>query len=247
VKNIRENKLIEVNADDLRRMSIISQENNELNDEPIKISKKQEYVVSTARVLMEIIYKFDLIDAAQGLINSACPRRVNITKLDFLSYHLESYLNNFIAIFDRCLKLVNQVLLIGLSAEEVRYNRLMKSEEVAENGEVLAAAIEFKNDLKKPNIIGLRITVQHHRTFDDEHYTRLAYGEAQLYENSQKISDLPKALISISRLNREYKKFRKDWTEGIGIFNDLISVRTDDLLNALFAQYQKNIKNLPDK
>lgn len=127
----------------------------------------EKFHLSTFRATSQIFYKLESLDHCIAYINSYPSTNLwkkNFGRSDYVKYHLENYYGNVVAVFDRCLLLVNHLYDLGFAPQDAKFNLISKNKHL-EGTETLMVLKAIHKGLE--NIRSVRNFIEHQGSLSD--------------------------------------------------------------------------------
>ena len=138
-----------------------------------RMSKKEKTIIDLFYYTNEVLSKLQTLEYYLVFLNSY-PNSKSLRKIssrsEYIVYHFESYLNNVIGVFDRCLNLINFVYDLGIEDKHVKFELIISNKHI-KNEPIREIIILFDKVLK--NIRKLRNSTTHHRRYSDEDLVKM--------------------------------------------------------------------------
>ncbi len=203
----------------------------------VNLEKDEQSTVDCFKLVKEIDLKIRDLNYCIYLIKyypSNKKLRDNITRHDYIIYHLEYFYINVVALFDRILKLSNFVHDIGLSDKYVKLDILITNKKISKQH--VSALKKFNKSIEE--IRGIQNNIKHKEKLKDP-----GIKNAQLLESLYRVNNLDKKSAAYLGSKKEYNKYIKDKVQKIKEFNDTIEVVVFDLVDSFYSTYESNFIN----
>lgn len=210
---------------------------------------EEEYAVKSMIATTELINVCEqmgyCVDFLTGFRSKNFPEHSNITRLDYIVYHLENYFIRTGMVLDRSLLLVNIVFQLGLPEKQCRMAT------VAENHHVARTTVQksLKRILKTVSPVqAKRNTVIHERGYTDEELKELeifSVLEKTGSDTAKKYFHLSKTMTdnAVASKKEELQKINQE------VFKDVIALfdSLEEIFNVKFASliHSRTIEDLP--
>ena len=234
-------KLIEK---DERKERLLEGFKKKLNGEDIpsrwdSLPADEKFHISTFRATSEILYKLQSLDYCVAYINSypSTPLwKKNFGRAEYIKYHLENYYGNIVAVFDRCLVLVNHLYNLGFNPQDTKYNLIIKNKHL-ENTDTLRMLKAINKGLE--GIRSVRNYIEHQGSLTDKKLDDISFYEL-IYTKGRTKGKLKNVLKVYLKL--QYSEYLRDKKKEIKDNNAALTAAVNSLFDSLYEKYTDGMK-----
>lgn len=199
----------------------------------------EKFHISTFRATSEILYKLHSLDYCVAYINSypnTALWKKSFGRSDYIKYHLENYYGNIVAVFDRCLLLVNHLYDLGFDPQDAKYNLITKNKHL-ENTDTLKVLKAVHKGLE--GIRSVRNYIEHQGSLSDKELDDIA-----MYELIYTKGNTKKKLHNVLRvyLKLQFSSYIHKKKTEIKNNNATLVDAVNSLFNSLHQKYIKEMK-----
>lgn len=234
-------KLIERDKDTLTESFKKTISGEEIPSKWNSLPMDEKFHISTFRATSQIIYKLESLDHCVAYINSYPSTTLwkkNFGRSDYIKYHLETYYGNIVAVFDRCLLLVNHLYDLGFDPQDAKYNLITKNKHL-EGTETLRVLKAIHKGLE--NIRSVRNYIEHQGSLSDKELDDISMYEL-IYRKGNTKRKLHKILAVYLKL--QYSLYLGKKKKEIKNNNATMVTAVNSLFDSFHQKYIESMKEL---
>lgn len=224
---------------DERKERLLEGYKKKLNGEEISsrwdsLPVDEKFHISTFRATSEILYRLQSLDYCVAYINSypSTPLwKKNFGRDEYIKYHLENYYGNIVAVFDRCLFLVNHLYDLGFDPQDTKYNLITKNKHL-ESTDTLKILKAIHKGLE--GIRSVRNYIEHQGSLSDKKLDDISMYEL-IYTKGNTKGKLKNVLKVYLEL--QYSSYLRDKKKEIKNNNATVVAAVNSLFNSLQQKY----------
>jgi len=199
----------------------------------------EKFHISTFRATSEILYKLQSLDHCVAYINSYPSTPLwekSFGRADYIKYHLENYYGNIVALFDRCLLLVNHLYDLGFDPQDAKYNLITNNKHL-ENTDTLKVLKAIHKGLER--IRSIRNYIEHQSSLSDK-----KLDDISMYELIYTKGDIKRKLKNVLKLylRLQYSSYLRDKKKEIKNNNATLVAAVNSLFDSLHQKYTEGMK-----
>lgn len=199
----------------------------------------EKFHISTFRATSQIIDKLESLDHCIAYINSYPSTNLwkkNFGRSNYVKYHLENYYGNIVAVFDRCLLLVNHLYDLGLAPQDTKFNLISKNKHL-EGTETLRVLKAIHKGLE--NIRSVRNYIEHQGSLSDTELEDISMYEL-IYRKGNVKGELHEILPVYLKL--QYRSYLHKKKKEIKTNNANLVIAVNSLFDSLHQKYIEDMK-----
>lgn len=138
------------------------------------LSKKEIYLTISFKLVFEVMKKLNDLYIGPLLLSSFPIKfKGKIMESEYINYHLDFYFINIVSLYDRILKLINQIYKLGLTNKYVKHEIITSNQNV--DKKIINILIDFyKRSIK---VRTLQNIIKHQKKYTDDKLSNLGLIE----------------------------------------------------------------------